>query len=297
MMHLYYRLRRKIAFLKGEGAWVSRWSAKIMNHKVLSIFKNEFRDNVPPMVHVEITTDCNYKCPFCAQAKHKRESKYITNRDYDLLIEKLRTVGFSSSLVLYVDCEPFMHPELMSFCEKASRLLPKADVGLQSNGDLIQKSHMDYLASLERPPLLLIDDYTPGQTITEKIKPWLEFYKGRPFEKRVMFFKRSWNEKLSNFAGNARGCNSNISDYNDIICTWPFNSMFLDADLNAFLCCFDYNHEVVLGSLKKQSLMEIWTSEPYKMLRASMLESQRKNLRLCKKCDVEWYNLPTHCSK
>ena len=295
-LELYYRLRRKTAFLRGNSDGVAKWSNTIQTQRVLPVLRKGFDESEPPMIHVEITTDCNYKCPFCAQARETRPSKYISRDVFDRLVAELKAMSYHSSVVLYVDNEPFMHPDLMYFCEKVSRDLPLADYSVQTNGSLVSREHIAFLNGLERPPLFLIDDYTPDKEITSRIRGWLAACPGSRLDKRTLFLDRSWGEKLSNFAGNARGTGAPSAWYGDMVCTWPFLSMFLDTDLKAFLCCFDYHHSTLMGDLNVQSIMDVWTSHKYRDLRSLMLETQRKTIPLCKGCDVEWSNLPVHCT-
>jgi MoaA/NifB/PqqE/SkfB family radical SAM enzyme len=295
MLEIYYRFRRKLCHLRGNERGRTRWTHVINSRTALHALKRNFDLNAVPMVQVEITTECNYKCPFCAHAKTDRPVRYISEDDFSRLMEELKRTCFSSSIVLNVDNEPFMHPDLMSFCQTISRELPQADLGLQTNGALVREDHIRFLADLERPPLFLVNDYTPSQEITERLQKWLVPYTKTRFAERVMFFKRSWDEKLDNFAGNARGCGSALEDYQDVVCTWPFVSVFVDAELNTFLCCFDYHHSTVMGNLRTQNLMEIWKSRPYLDLRHKMLTSQRRELPLCRGCDAVSFGLPAHC--
>lgn len=106
---------------------------------------------------------------------------------------------------------------------------------------------------------------------------------------------RSWDETLSNRAGNQDNGVTDLSYYHKLICTWPFYGMFISPSMDVFLCCSDYKQEVVLGNLRQQSIMEIWTSNLYRSIRNKMLQSGRGALDFCKKCDAEWYFLPTHC--
>jgi MoaA/NifB/PqqE/SkfB family radical SAM enzyme len=292
---IYHRFRRKLCHLRGDKRGLARWTHVMNSQAALRALKRSFDPNAVPMVQVEITTECNYKCPFCAHAKSDRPVRYISRGDFGLLMEKLKRIHFSSSIVLDVVNEPFMHPDLLSFCKIISVELPQADLGLITNGALVREDHIRFLAGLERPPLLIVDDYTPSQEITRRLKEWLGPYSKTGFGERVTFFKRSWDEKLSDFAGNARGCGSDMEDYQDVVCTWPFVSVFVDAELNTFLCCFDYHHSIITGNLKTQGLMEIWKSQPYLDLRHKMLTSQRRELSLCRGCDAVSFGLPAHC--
>jgi len=174
--------------------------------------------------------------------------------------------------------------------------LPKARAILISNGSLITREHLKFLADLHRPPTLTVDDYTPDHRIKRRLLAWQEDLKPRSIN-FLDIRERSWGENLSNRAGNQPDCKSVASDYHDIVCTWPFTGLFLNPELKAFLCCSDYAYDVIVGDLTKESVMDIWGGACLTKIRAMMLTSQCRNLPLCRKCDAEWFCLPDHCAK
>lgn len=58
-------------------------------------------------------------------------------------------------------------------------------------------------------------------------------------------------------------------------------------------CCRDYDNHEILGDITKESLMEVWNSKRFQLLRADHLEGNYENSVLCAKC-VEWskYRMP-----
>ena len=284
-------LRRKIAFLRKDQRAVQRYSNIIATRRVLSFLARHFDENIPPDVCVEITTECNYRCPFCPQSSFKREARYLTIEAFKYLIEELKKINFDRSIVPYVNNEPFLHPELMEFCRIISKELPRAQTTLESNGSLITEEHIRSLSSLSNTIVLKVNDYTPEHAIAEKIKGWFA-QSGHKDNIELHINLRSSQEKISNRAGNQPGCTSCLDDYQDIACTWPFVSLFLDADLRAFLCCSDYKHEIIMGDLRKESIMQIWKGAKYQEVRRMMLASGRMENDLCRKCDAEWFCLP-----
>ena len=146
---------------------------------------------------------------------------------------------------------------------------------------------------MERPPLLTVNDYTPDHRVSARLEDWLSDSALAGF--RPTINGRSWSEKLSNRAGNIPDTSATASDYHDIVCAWPFEAIVLTPLLEAILCCSDYRHEMIVGDLNTQSLMDIWNGPVLTEVRKKMLDSQRLNIPLCTKCDAEWFSLPTHC--
>ena len=296
LTHMYYRFRRKMCHLRDDRRGVVRWSNLMEDRKVLPLLRTRFDPVIPPAVNIEITTHCNYGCSFCPQSSRRRPSRQMSAEDFAIVARKLAEIRFDGLVVLAVNNEPFMHPLLMSFCESLSRDLPEAKCMLVSNGSLITQEQLDFLARLPHPPSLLVNDYTEGHVVTPRIHDMLALLE-TPGSLPVTILPRSSSEVLSNRAGNQGGCDSHVEDYRDIVCTWPFTSLFISADLKAFLCCSDYEHEVIVGDLRTTRIMDIWKGELYRGIRHKMLTSQRAELGLCSKCDAEWFSLPKHCEE
>lgn len=296
MTELWMRIRRKWCFVRGNERGVKRFSNMISSRRAVVRLQACFDESVPPEVNVEINTNCNYACPFCPQSSCKRPVQYMTREVFEVLIKRLEAIDYAGHVCLSVNNEPFLHPLILEFCETISKRLPKARGGLISNGALITKEHLLALAKLDLPPRLQINDYTSTRSVSKRIET---MFAQDPILKRIPLTVslREIAERLSNRAGNQPGCGSDVGDYQDIVCTWPFMGLFLTPDLQFFLCCSDYHHKIILGDLIRESLMDIWQGEPYRDLRKRMLASARKGIPLCSGCDADWFCLPEHCSK
>lgn len=287
------RACRKVAYWRGDGRRVARWSNLMASDVVMKTLRTHFNPAIPPVVSVEINTDCNYKCPFCPQSSYQRPVRYITRQGFQHVVEDLKTLDYSGLFVLSVNNEPFLHPLLFDFCAIVSDELPKATACLISNGALIEEEHIIGLAKLARPPVLTIDDYTPDHRVSKRMREWLARAEAKTMS--VKLEARSWGERISNRAGNQPGCTTVPADYRDIVCAWPFGGLFFNPELKAFLCCSDYRYEMMVGDLNRQSLMEIWNGDPLKRVRLAMLVPDRSQIPLCARCDAEWWCLPDHC--
>ena len=59
------------------------------------------------------------------------------------------------------------------------------------------------------------------------------------------------------------------------------------------LCGNDPYGRVTLGDASRQSLSEIWYGEAYRKLRAELTQNGRRNLEVCRTCDVHTFD-PAH---
>lgn len=62
--------------------------------------------------------------------------------------------------------------------------------------------------------------------------------------------------------------------------------MFVTYDGRVALCCQDYECQIELGDIRKQSLMEIWTGETLRNIRNLHLKREFDGIPICKACDV-----------
>ena len=91
--------------------------------------------------YLEITNVCNLSCSFCH--KTKREKRFMTADEFDLLTDRLR--GKVQYLFFHLMGEPTLHPLLPEFVKKASEkgFLPM----LTTNGSLLAKCGEELLAA------------------------------------------------------------------------------------------------------------------------------------------------------
>jgi radical SAM protein with 4Fe4S-binding SPASM domain len=68
------------------------------------------------------------------------------------------------------------------------------------------------------------------------------------------------------------------------LCMAPWRDLFIDSEGNAYPCCADSFVTMKLGSIKKQSLREIWLGEPYMRLRKEMLRGEFDEFKQCEQC-------------
>lgn len=261
--------------------------------KVHPVLVERFAPEHPPAVNVEISTDCNYACKFCPQSSYRRPPQYMTRESFELLLRRLAEIDFRNMLVLSVNNEPFLHPLILDFFDMAAVAVPKAKVVAISNGSLLTKEHLCRLSKIVPQPSLTIDDYTPDHHVARRISLWLGELGGRSLPVKIV--ERSMDEELSNRAGNQPMRNPRVEDLQDIVCTWMFMGMFVNPELQAFLCCSDYRYEMICGDLRNESLMSVWTGPVYQSVRKRMLSSRRRQIHLCSRCDSEWFHLPEHC--
>jgi radical SAM protein with 4Fe4S-binding SPASM domain len=69
-------------------------------------------------------------------------------------------------------------------------------------------------------------------------------------------------------------------------CKHPWMSMTIKSNGDAVMCMEDFNNEIILGNVKKQSLYEIWNGEAYKMFREDHF-NLTKGIKCTEQCDMK----------
>ena len=68
-------------------------------------------------------------------------------------------------------------------------------------------------------------------------------------------------------------------------CALIWQKMVVDWNGDVVLCCDDWNHSIILGNLKKQTIEEIWKGEKLREIRKAHLEGKFYKIPICTKCN------------
>jgi len=215
---------------------------------------------------------CNLKCKFCPNSIIPQSGDKMTDELYKKMIDELGSLDYAGRITLYLMNEPFLDDRLHRFIKYARDACPKARVNISTNGvipdwDLMDKMFHFGLSDCD------ISCYT------EEIKgKWVNYHRNK---KNLCRIERPEDWGFYNRGGNIPGVGRNaIGGY----CERPFIQMYINAWGEAVLCCSDYKREVVMGDVNKNTLMEIWHNDKYKLYREH-LEQGKRDLLLCKTCN------------
>ena len=70
----------------------------------------------------------------------------------------------------------------------------------------------------------------------------------------------------------------------DFICQYPWQRITIMWDGNVPMCISDWQGNLIIGDVNRQSIMEIWRGEKMQAIRRSHLERNRLSLLPCKRC-------------
>ncbi len=203
------------------------------------------------------------------------------------IIDELSEMDYSGSISLYSNNEPFLDERIIDFHKYANAKLPHAVFRLFTNGSLLTfDKFMEIMPYLDE---LIIDNYNDNYEInTDELKKiYAYLQENEDMNKRVFFCFRLQNEVLLSRGGQAP--NKKGTKYKrplHVLCALPFRQLVIRPTGEISLCCNDALGTYTMGNLAEQTIAEIWNSEKYKALRAEMISNGRKNLMLCRDCDL-----------
>jgi len=287
----YFVLARKVwNFIPKEYRTVISRPVHNIKYKIaVDRYLRNYNLNAPPLfqaIELETVNRCNGKCTFCPVNVNEKQRKYakMSRELFEKIISELKDIGYSGKIALFSNNEPFLDERIIEWNRIVRGALPEASVYLYTNGSLLNvekvKEIMKYLDKL------IIDNY--DEECLDKNLFEIAMWKQRDVAgKKVVIVPRKRSEVLTSRGGQAP--NKKKADKVSAKCFLPYQQLVVRPDGKVSLCCNDALGIYTMGNLNKQSLLEIWNSEKYKIVRKKMKEYGRSKLRLCNNCDTRNY--------
>jgi len=193
----------------------------------------------PEIVYLQTTTQCNGHCVYCPFDDIYKNSEII-NMDigqYKVILQWLKSIDYCGRIGFLLHYEPTLDPRLSKFISIARNILPGLTLEAATNG--IKKTSA--LSEFD-----VVDCVLAG----------------------------SRNIATSR-AGNVKACKQikYKIQMGSIPCHLPLDTMCIAANGDVLLCCQDWRHEAVVGTINDLSAA-----------RAKQLSLINSDLELCKDC-------------
>ena len=277
----------------------------------------------PPLLQIEISSRCNYKCIFCYQIDSTfsdPKSEFMGFMDFDLFKNIIDQIEGSIPYITFASRgEPTLHPkfiEMLDYCKGKFK-----DIKINTNASTLTKNKIEKIIEICDTVVFSID--SPNKEIYPKIRIGGNF--DRVLKNIDLFNKiRSIHPRGKKVNSRASGVlydkeNQSMEEYkkvfsplfdetafvqynpwekiyslpeNDITkpCQQPFFRFFAWFD-GSFNCCdMDYKSELSKNSQKisaEYTIGDAWNSEIMKSIRHLHHTGQRNSLEPCKRCPIE----------
>ena len=204
--------------------------------------------------------------------------------------KQLEELNFSGTVRYSGFVEPLLDKNIYNLLKKARAINQKVNLEMITNGDVLNPSRLIKLfnSGLNR---LFISVYDGSKDIKKFIKIRS---KTQLNDKQVVIRDRSFSSKkdfgltISNRAGMLENAEHTIMPLKKKMehpCYYPSYTFFMDYNGDVLMCAHDWGKKRILGNLKKQSFLEIWTSQLAKISRKKLNNGDR-GFSPCNVCDV-----------
>ena len=245
-------------------------------------------------IEIETVNRCNGKCSFCP-VNRRLDSRPFTKMDDDLfkkIINELSNIRYTGTIGLQSNNEPLLDKNIISKLNMIKAVCPTAITFMYTNGTLLTVEKMMQILDAG-VKIIQIDNYNDQLVMHENIRLIDQHFRminDNRYLSNVKIIVQSENIVRTNRGGNAPNKtpieNKEYLMFKNTGCLLPFRQLVVRPDGKVSLCCQDAFGKVTLGDCKKQTLLEIWSGDKYSQLRKELHKNGRKNLSLCKNCDV-----------
>ena len=184
---------------------------------------------------------------------------------YTTIIDQLVSIGYNGRVALMLSNEPLLEERLGDMIKYAKCKSQRLFIDITTNGRLLTVEQLDKLFTLGLDNININDYRGDRGKNPEKWSPNIEtIHKAYGNNPKVYFKKRSFDEKLPNYAGNI-----------------PQEYKKYNGDI--LLCCDDFMYDTCFGNVMRDSLIDSWNAKSYNDYRLALLEIKR--IGLCSHCN------------
>ena len=233
-------------------------------------------------VEIEINTDCNRKCSYCPNSKHKSIKKKSMKKEmFERIMNELCKVSFTGRISYHFYNEPLLCENIVYFVAQAKEKLPKCNQVLYSNGDRLDKPLFVKLLKSGVDLFVITNHNKIGEL---ELHPFHKvYYSLSEEEKKHVVYLTEKDLNLTNRGGTLT--NLGINEKSNMPCYMMKSLIVIDVDGNVICCFEDYYKKMIVGNIEKSSLLDIWNDKNYVKIREELSQGNRFVSGICEKCN------------
>lgn len=281
----------------------------------------------PPFcAKIELTLNCNLRCPFCAinglfgPLKIDNHFDFMSVETAERIASEIARLGWRSRIEFTMRGEPSLNPNITDIVQIFRHCLPKTSLMITSNGGgfLPKPGPAARILDLFNAGMNIIalDDYDDA-FIVPKIRANLA---NNPLPADVQVYeypenrignpytRRHHNDRVLTFlvdlrqtAKSGKGVRDNLSNQGGVAappndrcagrrCARPFRECVIHHDGRMALCCNDWRGEFKVGSVLDTPLDELWQSAALNAARVKLYHGER-DFGPCNGCDSKSFRV------
>lgn len=268
--------------------------------------------NFPKSILIETYSLCQGECGFCPykEIRGKNEVDILSTKKYKELITEISNYNINR-LTLFNNNEPLLDNRIYDFVLEARKLMPNVEIGLSSNGRVINSEKL--LKLLENGlttlyisiPCIDRENYKKVMGIyPDKIFETLDSIEDEKLFKMIriavpktIYYKDDIIDRFKNF----KICTWNleykeswgihdkfmkIADKDSYagLCDRPMDQAVISSNGNVLICCRDWQEQNVVGNVYNSKLYDIWHSEKMQEIQQFISNSEYDKVECCKDC-------------
>jgi radical SAM protein with 4Fe4S-binding SPASM domain len=271
----------------------------------------------PRYIQLETVTKCNAACPFCPQNELDRGVPKMPDETWRKVVDVTR--GWGLTYRPFLTNEPFVDVRQPEICRYIKEHDPTAKVEYNSNGELMTEKNaraiLEAGVDIIRFSIdgLSRETYEPSRVgvsfdrVYERVPEFLKIWREEGYEQKGVFTEVRCIKVPEN--------EHEMDDYvafwqpqcSDVVLTelyeWPWmgqtaadvprkpclkilDELFVYANGNVTICCWDVHERAVIGNVHAQTIEEIWTGYAANHFRALLDDGRRDLLHLCSRCNA-----------
>ncbi|MBI04972.1 MAG: radical SAM protein [Pelagibacteraceae bacterium] len=281
--------------------------------------KEKILNEYPPLVQIEPTSMCNYRCIFCYQTDdvfNKKKSGHMGHMKFDLYKKIIDEIENNVQFVTLASRgEPLMSPDFAKMMDYSKDKF--INFKINTNASMLNESKIHSILKNNISTLVFSADAADGESYKkyrvngnlEKVLNNIRLFntiKNKDYPEsriitRVSGVKYSeeqdlnemqdfWGELVDQvaFVNYLPWENVYNTDKNEILtpCSDLWRRMFVWWDGKANPCDVDYKSELSVGNANEYTVKELWNSENYNNLRLMHLNKLRNKQSPCNKCSL-----------
>lgn len=235
--------------------------------------------DVPNAVEIETLAACNRKCAYCPVSLAPARNGVMEFGLYHKIVEDLCEIKYRNPIQFHFYNEPLLDHRLELFVSYASLKLPKCKINIYTNGDLLTKERVYSLFSSGSDMIRISHHDAKSES---RISRLMEELDEQTCSKIVRVRYYGHDGPLTNRAGLVTLPKEQAMIDRRAGCSWV-NMLVVNCDGEVPLCCNDFHVVNGFGSLKHNSVKEIWTHS--RRLRKE-INSGKYDLEICLACDT-----------
>ena len=276
--------------------------------------KETLKNNLK-LIEIETHSYFNRKCWFCPNSIIDRKSENIELDEniYLKIIYNLKEIDYSNNINFHRFNEPLSQKELIIKRIKQARFnLPKAIIGIFTNGDYLTKEYLDELKDAGVNSIIMSYYFDKNEKfdkqrivnngmnkILDKLKlsakeiiidneNQLQFK--LDYEGIDIFYRATDFSKIGNNRGMTIAGVNSVYD-RTFRCFFPFTDLYIDYNGYCMPCChlrsdIESHKNFILGNIYDSNLFEIFTNQKTSELRKYLCVNSKK-ISPCSECEAE----------